>query len=354
MSQEAKLSPIEIIYMPTLDWEWMFQRPQQLLSRMAPLGYKVYYCNATQRPGAPPEQIGEGVTVVHDFPSFMASRDFSLPVVLWASWPGHWNVLEQLRAQCTHNCLVVYDIVDYFPQWRKFDSQMTELADVLIVASQPLYERYVNSSKPVFLIRNAVDFALFNKVTQGSMPVPRDMLYVKPPVIGFIGALGNWIDVEILAALGEEADRCGWSVVLVGPPFGATIPRSSSIISLGYKPYHDLPCYLARFDVCILPFDRSPTAMSSNPIKLYEYLASGKPVVATSIPEALTLKELVYVAANAEEFIFLIHRALESPMVDVERRVEFARANSWEARAMEVHHVIQHMWQQERGRHILV
>ncbi|MGB9868192.1 MAG: glycosyltransferase [Bacillota bacterium] len=332
----------------------MFQRPQQLLSRVADLGYSLYYCNATQRPGMPPTPQGERVWIVHDFPAFIDSWDFTLPTVFWASWPGHCTILDWLRSKSVNGCLVVYDAVDYFPQWQRFEAQMIATADLIIAASKPLCERLLECGKPIFLIGNGADFSLFSRAAQGILPVPREMAHISPPVIGFVGALGPWLDVDLLAALGREAERLGWTVVLVGPPFGAHVPQMKSIVSVGYKPYHELPCYIARFNVCILPFDKSPTAAHSNPIKLYEYLASGKPVVATDIPEALHLKDLVWVARNVEEFLSLIGEAVANPPKNVADRLAFAMANSWETRASQVHQAITSVWQQRWGRHILV
>lgn len=331
---------MRVVYPPTIDWDWMVQRPQHILKRLAARGFDVFYCNATQRPWLPPERVSPHLTLVHDFKTFLRDLPADDETIFWVSWPGHWQVIRNLRSAASHGPVVIYDAVDDFLEWRRYDSVMVAISDAIVASSMPLYERYVGSGKPVTLIRNGADFELFNQATRGLMPMPKDMASIKGPVVGFVGALGPWVDVGMLTALGEEGLRQGWTVVLVGPPFGAPLPRKTPLISLGMKPYLELPCYIARFDVCILPFSLSPTAMASNPIKLYDYLAAGKPVVATPIPEASNLRHLIHVASDTLEFVELVRRALERPDEGKEQRVAFAKANSWEVRIDQVEQVI--------------
>ncbi|HHV79924.1 MAG TPA: glycosyltransferase family 1 protein [Firmicutes bacterium] len=331
---------MKIIYPPTIDWDWMVQRPQQICRRLAERGLDVFYCNATQRPWLPPEKLSQRLTIIHDFQKYIQAESIDQDTVFWVSWPGHCELIGRLCSASGQKPIVIYDAVDDFPEWRKYVDAMVELCDAIVTSSQPLYERYVSYGKPVTLIRNGADFALFNQVTKALMPVPKELAAVDGPVVGFLGALGPWIDVKLLTALAEEGLHGGWKVVLVGPPFGAPLPREAPIISVGRKPYQVLPEYVARFNACILPFAMTPTSIASNPIKLYDYLATGKPVIATPIPEVLILSHLVFVAEDAPGFIELVRHALRNPKDGMEQRIAFARANSWESRVDQVVEVI--------------
>ena len=155
------------------------------------------------------------------------------------------------------------------------------------------------------------------------------------PVIGFMGGLGDWIDYGLLTELSRRLR--GLTFVLVGPVTADTrsLARATNVHFLGEKPYRELPCYVQHFDVCLIPFRCNKLSESVNPIKLFEYLSAGKPVVSTPLPEVLPYKGVVDIEADADGFEDAIRRNLSATGVDakkIESRRSVGRANSWNAR----------------------
>ncbi len=185
--------------------------------------------------------------------------------------------------------------------------------------------------KKVLLLRNAADFELFASAS------------VRPshsrPRIGYFGAVSEWFDLDLVAQLARR--RPEWDFEILGSTFGSGAERlgASNVRFRGEVPYPELPAALALFDVSIIPFRLGPLTEATNPVKVYEMLSSGKPVVATPIPELVRLAAdgLVRVASDAAEFEAQIAAALEEDDPGLrDRRAAYARANSWTARAEEL------------------
>ena len=142
------------------------------------------------------------------------------------------------------------------------------------------------------------------------------------PVLGFVGAIGSWVDTNLLGKLAEH-----YTVIVVGPNFGKTAPPKT--INFGMKDYHQLPRYYSVIDIGIVPFLLNKVSIAANPIKMYEYLAAGKPVVATDIPECRLYPEAVFPSKTFFEFCANIKKAQE---VSPETARKIALENTWEIR----------------------
>jgi glycosyltransferase involved in cell wall biosynthesis len=131
--------------------------------------------------------------------------------------------------------------------------------------------------------------------------------------------------------------RPDWNFVLIGATFGADLQPVAgleNVYLLGEKPYKDLPGYLAYFDVCTIPFKLIPLTMATNPVKFYEYLSAGKPVVSIDLPELHAYREDCYLAHDADAFSALLEQAYNErdDEIKIERRLKLASENSWDAR----------------------
>ena len=151
------------------------------------------------------------------------------------------------------------------------------------------------------------------------------------PVIGYYGAISDWFDVDLVrtAALA----RPGWEFVLIGRTFGADVSLLqdlSNVHLLGEKPYGQLPEHLHAFDVATIPFKKCPLTDATNPVKFYEYLSAGKPVVAVELRELTPFGEYFYPVRQREDFVHQIEAALaEDSPARREARIAFARQNTW-------------------------
>ncbi len=192
---------------------------------------------------------------------------------------------------------------------------------------------------PVALIRNGVDADWF-RASAASAPRPGDLPEGGRRIVGFVGALyehEDWIAFDLIRRTVEALPE--FDFVFVGPHTGgadiAALRSAPNVRLLGRRPYDQVPAYVAGFDVGWVPFKPSRIVLSANPVKSYEYLALGKPVVATPFADPQSFEGLVRIGDSAEEIIELLREAVTTACTDAEARVDFARRNSWRRRAID-------------------
>jgi len=249
---------------------------------------------------------------------------------------------------------VVYDITD---DWisptqdaslaaliQAQDAALCARADAVIVCSEKLYEMKQGMARRLFLIPNGVDAGHYASVLDSTLPLPTEAAQWPRPVFGYTGTLHpDRVDIPLVVALARGLSA--GSVALVGPDHlrpedHAALGALPNVFLAGPKPYAQLPEYMRAFDVCITPHRVTPFTESLNPIKLWEYLAAGKPIVSTNVAGFRDYPQFVEVAADAAAFITLSEAALtENSAVGRARRAEASR-HSWEARLDAVEEVI--------------
>lgn len=221
---------------------------------------------------------------------------------------------------------------------KREEERILKKADIVFTVSIPLFEskRTVNSNTHYLPL--AADFFQFNQAMSDRTKIPEDIEKIVRPKIGFIGSIvANKVDLDLIYFMGHS--RPGWSFIFVGPISKSVnisrFSRLDNIHFLGYKKLHQLPGYLKDFDVAIIPYLLNEVTKGVSPLKLYEYLAAGKPVVSTNIPEAYPLKEVIKIADNKDAFISNIEYLLKNDTKeDVQKRLDVARQNTWNKRVM--------------------
>jgi glycosyltransferase involved in cell wall biosynthesis len=217
------------------------------------------------------------------------------------------------------------------------DEDLTRKATVVFVASDTLLEPKRRLNPNTHLSPHGVDFNHFARAQDASLAVPKDLVELPRPVVGFFGLIERWIDLDLVSYLAEQ--RPGWTFALIGrvavPP--DQVPQRPNIHYLGPKPYSELPAYGRGFDVSIIPYRLTRQVLHSNPIKLREYLAMGKPIVSVSTPEIDKFADLVATAGTKEQFLAHLDSALAVPLrrEDIARRQAAAAAVSWDRRVEE-------------------
>lgn len=280
---------------------------------------------------------------------FLAELAVTDPI-LWLYEPRHVGLIGQFGEKLV--CYFNYDEYANFVENRRikdlirgYDDLLTQRADLVFTTGHAQWERRVKLNPNTFHIPNGVDFALFNTALDAATPLPADLAAIRPPIIGYAGWLGNQIDLGLLGRIAESFPEC--SLVLVGPdelPRDAAYRRLRSapnVFFLGRKEVAALPGYLKAFDVALLPYLLEGYTLTAYPTKLHEYLAAGRAVVATALPELQPFAELVRIAGSSPAMLAGIRSALASSSPqDVEARVATARLNTWDQRVAEIDRLV--------------
>ncbi len=197
---------------------------------------------------------------------------------------------------CVNKGLVRKEVVS------RLESNTIRSSDAVIVTAPFLYERKSRLGRKTFLIPNAVDVEHYRGVNRGEVKVADEVEMLPRPVIGFLGALAYWIDLDLIEYLARNLPD--FSIVFIGPVSVnvSRLIRYRNVYFLGRRPYSELPALMAGVDVCINPYILDDTAAGCSPLKLYEYIASGKPIVSVRMPEAEKFSDLVEIADTYEEF----------------------------------------------------
>jgi len=227
--------------------------------------------------------------------------------------------------------------------------RLLQRTDVAFATDPALAERFENRCARIHLLANAVhpDF-----LTKEGFPCPPDLASRPKPVIGYVGSLSHWVDLDLLCYIASK--RPNWSFVMVGPTDRIRIPKHlSNLHFTGEKRYEDVPAYVDNMDVCIIPFVVNELTQTVNPVKLYEYLARGKPVVATNTRAMRPFADVCCVAKDREHFLAGIDEALRgnkgkgAPRSD--QRIRLAQANTWDHRVRAVEEILGNLLKQKRN-----
>lgn len=210
-------------------------------------------------------------------------------------------------------------------------------ADGVIVTSDALLESKKGLHPNCFVVKNGVDFELFNKVVYQQRTVQ------DRPVIGYTGSIDERFDVELVRFLVEHMPEADFQFVGRMPNEGVfdKLQDYSNIKFLGSKKPDEVPGYLLNMDVCIIPYLKTETTKGVYPLKINEYLAAGKPVVMSDFALIRDLSCVVDVANNPEHFLQLIKKNLKSTEDQVKLRTKVSSRNSWEKKAEELSHAIE-------------
>lgn len=280
--------------------------------------------------------------IIHDKSLIRFIEDYKQKIgckspVLWFNGPLFGHLIGKLNES-----LVVYDAVDDWLahktlRWMQYIIRrnyvtLQEHAHLVFTVSQSLYDKFHNERAAARLVPNGVDIDRFAGKLEA---MPKDICHLQRPLIGYVGALQDRIDVKTVEELALAMPTA--SIVFVGPVFEPdhfdSLRKMENVFFVGAKHTRDVPAYLKSFDVCIMPHIENKLTRSMDPVKLYEYIAAGKPVVASALPGLERMRHVVYFAKDTQEFIKLVSRALEPEDGNTLReRLAFASDCSWDNR----------------------
>ena len=328
-----------IVYPPTIDYDYLLQRPQQLLKSLSQLEIPSLFfnCNIFFRP--------KGIRKIS--PLFYVLNDVNIKAhlakvrpIVYFTLPEHVNIVNEYNPS-----LVIFDSIDEpseeFSSWHTYYHTALKRADIVLATSEKLYRTALTFNSETHLVPNGCDFHFFNQASKKNLRIPEDIRSIKKPIIGFIGAVATWVDFGLIDRLARTFPNC--SIVMIGPYLGTKkLPAHPNLHWLGGKPYQQLIAYAQLFDVGIIPFRTSSMTEAVNPIKMWEYMATGMPVVTTAIPEARKYSHLLLYSENEEQFMENIKNALYNDTVQKrEQRMALAMQNSWTRRAEQIKGIIE-------------
>jgi UDP-galactopyranose mutase len=334
-----------IVCISHLAWErTLFQRPQQIMSRLAARGHDVLYGskisskrwmrNALRgrsdlnrgRDGrlhfrnSPWIPMANRVGAIHALDEWTTRRSIrrwlgerAEEAILWLYHPSFISHIERLPRR-----RLVYDVMDHFRAFKQSKSGVVnqedlllEQADVVFTGGRAMHEPIVNRRPDARCFPSGIDRDHFGAAREQSTPIPSDISDLGRPILGYFGAIDERLDQDLIRGVCRAHPM--WSVVFLGPVIPGTELSidESNFHWLGPKPYTELPAYVKGFDVCIMPWAKTELTAHLSPTKTPEYLAGGKPVVSVRIRDVeRDYGDVVFFGDTPEEFTIAVEQAL--------------------------------------------
>jgi len=355
-----------IIVHSHLRWDFVWQRPQQLLSRFAKRSHVLFveepiylddvgeaHLGLSQPmervhrvvpmlPGALRGEYDASIAVIRESLRQQLAPDGALGGLF--ARPIQWFYTPMpapAMIGAFDERAVVYDCMDELSQFRFAPAALVDRerylmaqADVVFAGGYKLSQSKAKYHQNVHFFGCGVDVAHFATARSADLDVPREIASLERPVIGYYGVIDERIDYDLLRTLATALADV--ELVMVGPVVKvdpAELPQAENIHWLGQRQYAELPAHVKGFDVCLMPFALNEATEYINPTKTLEYMAAGKPIVSTAISDVVhNFTPVVAVADSPAEFVAAVSAAIERPNAElIARGLEQARANSWES-----------------------
>ena len=348
--------PCDLICFSHLRWNFVFQRPQHLMTRCARERRVFYVEEPIFHSGIAPRlhiehsgavnvivpHLPEGMSAVHASHAQRAlleqwiEAEHISEYVLWYYTPMALSFTDRLSPVA-----VVYDCMDELsafkgapPIIKAREAELMRRATLVLTGGQSLFEAKRHQHANIHPFPSSVDVAHFAQARRITTE-PQDQRSIPHPRLGFFGVIDERMDIALLD--GVAAARPDWHLIMLGPVVkiaATSLPQRSNIHYLGSKRYEDLPQYVAGWDVALLPFARNEATRFISPTKTPEYLAAGKPVVSTPIQDVVHpygQQRLVHIAGDAWAFVGAIEQALaEDPKHRLRKADAFLADMSWD------------------------
>ncbi|MEP7220607.1 MAG: glycosyltransferase family 1 protein [Bacteroidota bacterium] len=347
----------DLICLSHLRWDFVYQRPQHLLTRCAQKR-RVFFVEEPIFGDGPVSvdvsrrDCGVWIVVPHlphgmEHEQIETAQQGLLDVVMeqykirdyvaWYYTPMALGFTSHLKPAAT-----IYDCMDELsafhgapPALRNREQELFRRADLVFTGGHSLYEAKKDQHKSVHAFPSSIDMGHFAQARQWQDD-PADQADIPHPRVGFFGVIDERMDIDLLAGIADA--RPDWHLVMIGPVVKidpATLPQRENIHFIGGKHYSELPGYLAGWDLAMLPFARNESTRYISPTKTPEYLAAGKPVVSTSIRDVINpyaTMGMVEIADTPEEFVNAAETAMANGQgVEWLRRIDtFLKDDSWD------------------------
>jgi glycosyltransferase involved in cell wall biosynthesis len=352
--------PLDLVCFSHLRWDFVYQRPQHLMSRCArerrvfffeeplyekelkraALEVRITSCGvhvvAPRLPASTePEQ---GCDRLRKLVDNLFKKYFIQDSILWYYTPMALPFTRHLKP-----AMAVYDCMDELSGFRgapahirDLENELFALCDIVFTGGVALYEAKAHKHKNIHVFPSSID-ALHFAQARDIKQIPKDEAFIPRPRLGFSGVIDERMNLNLVSELAQK--RPDWHIVLIGPVaklIPEELPRNHNIHYLGLKPYEALPSYMAGWDVGIMPFAHNSATRFISPTKTPEYLSAGLPVISTSIRDVVRtygILGFVDIADTSEEFISKTEYILAHPeeaATRLSRFDDYIADNSWE------------------------
>ena len=356
----------DVLFLGVISWGFRHQRPQHLARQLADNGHRVFYIEPEDASGSSTCQkldtriwslrINElfgndfhGQTMHPDSQLLGSSKLEQLLLsvsntgaVIIVQTPMWWPIIAQLRKLFLP--VIIYDCLDVHSGFSNvstsihaFESALLQVADSVIVTSQRLLQHCSRLNPNVTLIPNGAEYHHFSSARQTFRRATLDNV-----TVGYYGAIADWFAVDVVELIATT--RPTWNIVLIGNTTGADVSKLQRLPNctlLGERPYPSLPLLLKDIDVCILPFKSNELTNATNPVKIYEYLSAGKPVVATLLEELKTMDAPITLVERHDDWVSVIENAIQTDSdEDRDLRQQYGSSNTWQLRGEQLEQTI--------------
>ncbi|MCA1637683.1 MAG: glycosyltransferase family 1 protein [Acidobacteria bacterium] len=366
-NEYIKANDYDLVCLSHLRWNFVYQRPQHLLSRFAKTRRVFFFEEPIYSDEPTKLEITSGednlfVVVPHisntnkeagkveqiqrEMLDRLVRAEQIKDFVLWFNTPTAFGFASHLKPRA-----IVYDCMDELsafkfapPELLSNEKRLLEKAALVFTGGQSLYEAKKNRHERVYAFPSSIDTAHFRQA-RNIKKDPADQKSIASPKLGYCGVIDERIDISLLA---EMADlRPEWQFVMIGPVVKIKeedLPRRANIHYLGGKDYKELPKYMAGWNIALMPFAINESTKFISPTKTPEYLAAGKPVVSTPIRDVVRPygeMNLVHIASTAQEFVTACEKALrENSEEKTKQADEFLAQTSWDKTFSEMANLI--------------
>jgi uncharacterized SAM-binding protein YcdF (DUF218 family)/glycosyltransferase involved in cell wall biosynthesis len=375
-----------VLCISSIDWDFIWQGHQEIMSRLAADGHRVLFVENTGVRAPQVRDLGRVRQRIRNWwrgtkgfreerPNLFVYSPLVLPlpysrIALWINRLILFNALRRwMRAMSFYRPIVwtflptplahhlieeldppatiyycIDDLAASSPGARRIapsEEKLFRTADLVFVTSERLRERAARFSRNVHLFPFGVNLERFEQARQTDGPPPPELQALGRPIVGYVGGLHRWVDQELLVDVAARLPQATFA--LVGPVQTdvSALERCPNMRLVGQRPHAELPQYIKRFDVGIVPYRDTEYTANVYPTKLNEYLAMGVPVVATDLAEIRRFNAenggVISVAPGAEGFAAAISDAVRRADAGMaERRIDVARRNSWSQRVADM------------------
>ncbi|MGV3721067.1 MAG: glycosyltransferase [Actinomycetota bacterium] len=344
-----------------LRWDGVWQRPQQILSRMArsrriafieepffvenePPHLVAREANGIMviQPHVPPQQehlprvSATNQEIIRELVGpFLRENGFTTAV----RW--HYAPMATYLSDLADDHLVIYDCMDELSAFKGAPAELVERerevmaeAALMFTGGLSMWQNKSQFHENCHRFDSGVDVEHFSRATAAETEIPEDARELPHPVLGYYGVIDERMDYDAIRALSEAFPE--GTVLLIGPVTKvdpAELPRADNIVYLGQRGYEDLPRYLKAFDVALVPFADNPATRYLSPTKTLEYFAGLKPVVSSPVKDVVeNYADIVRIARSPEEYVTAVRAALSEDNTERARKgLEKAREKTWDA-----------------------